>query len=443
VAEVAEGGIERVAGSVSALIALALRDLDDNQLALAHAMAEETRRQVPEYGALSDDLVRVDLVPSLGRLLPVCLRALTDDASIDARGLEEIRQAAARRVRQDVAVSALLGCVRTAVRVGHEHIEDFLDREPASPTVAAARRELSRRIWNLLGTVAAEIAAAHDEAADSLATRRERSLAALGAVLLDGAFESNAALCAQARGVGVDLAGRHRLLLLVPARPVGGGEDVERLCAEIFTNRGEGLLVSRLDDNDPHVVAVVPERAAVATTRALARLYGGGGLQVVAAMLDAHGTPRDLQRAYARLRRCLGLLAWERPRLLRRAAVAVYLPLRSDMEAVAGCVREVLGAVLDRDDDGSLMQTLATYYGPGGASKARTAELLSVQARTVFNRLRRVKELTGLDPTLNGLVLALAVHLHEPYRRWVAAAGEPDDKLRTLRPRDAALRVAG
>jgi hypothetical protein len=199
--------------------------------------------------------------------------------------------------------------------------------------------------------------------------------------------------------------------------------DVEDMAAAVFGDQPEVLLATRQHDRRPHLVAIVPDRSSVSVTRALARLYAAGDLAVVSTALGPFATPAEMHAGYQRLLPCLGLLAWEPPRLLRRAAVAVYLPLRGDMRALAECVHDVLGPVLEADAADALVETLATYYGPAGCSKARTAALLRVQARTVFNRLQRIKQLTGLDPTANALPLALATHLVEPYRRWQAMGG--------------------
>ncbi|MDD2295567.1 MAG: helix-turn-helix domain-containing protein [Eubacteriales bacterium] len=59
------------------------------------------------------------------------------------------------------------------------------------------------------------------------------------------------------------------------------------------------------------------------------------------------------------------------------------------------------------------METLETFVLDAGLSTAKTARLMDIHANTVQYRLKRIKEILGVDITGNtivpGLMMALAV----------------------------------
>ncbi len=91
----------------------------------------------------------------------------------------------------------------------------------------------------------------------------------------------------------------------------------------------------------------------------------------------------------------------------------------ADPEVAAAFRRAVLDPLAAGDHDGVLASTLATYLDSG--SVPRTAEAEYVHPNTVLYRLRRVRELTGLDPRVPAqaarlvLALGLAAQTADPY----------------------------
>ena len=61
-----------------------------------------------------------------------------------------------------------------------------------------------------------------------------------------------------------------------------------------------------------------------------------------------------------------------------------------------------------------LMETLETFMLDSGLSTAKTARLMDIHANTVQYRLKRIKDVLGVDITANtvvpGLMMALAVY---------------------------------
>jgi DNA-binding PucR family transcriptional regulator len=89
--------------------------------------------------------------------------------------------------------------------------------------------------------------------------------------------------------------------------------------------------------------------------------------------------------------------------------------LLGDRTDVPGYVRQVLGPVLDYDEQRGteLVHTLDAYYAQG-ASLARAKDVLHVHVNTVVQRLDRVRHLLGPDWNApeRALEVQLALRLH-------------------------------
>jgi sugar diacid utilization regulator len=148
-------------------------------------------------------------------------------------------------------------------------------------------------------------------------------------------------------------------------------------------------------------------------------LAGGRGDRVLALLPDEATDPRTLAKIARGQLTTYGRSVTPGPELLAEVrhieAVLAAAARAGDLEGIFGpedllleqliagsdrVARELATRVLDpldaQDPDGVFTDTLRAYLGCG--SIPETAEHVVVQANTVAYRLRRVRDLTGLDP---------------------------------------------
>lgn len=231
------------------------------------------------------------------------------------------------------------------------------------------------------------------------------------------------ALHARIVALGVPLAGRHLLPVVITRWPDGAGAAaVADAVAAACRDLGVPAITGVLDD------------AAVAALLALAhpgdadevagRLAGAAGAGVIgagtvcadlAAARAALREARSAAAAAAALRE--GAPGTGRPfvRLADLGLAGLLYQLRDDPRVLAFAERE-LGPVLRHDDtapgqDGAgrtgLTAVLAAYLETGG-NKARTARLCGLARPTLYERLRQVEQLTGVS--LDDPAARLALH---------------------------------
>jgi sugar diacid utilization regulator len=157
---------------------------------------------------------------------------------------------------------------------------------------------------------------------------------------------------------------------------------------------GGAVLLPAASEDAPSLAERLPELAASLTASAGAHVTAGGAV--------AHG-PDDIPRAAAQAQDVLRLArVLERPPggyLLRDVLLEYQLTRASDAQ---GDLAQLLDP-LDRNPD--LPLTLEVYLDHD-LDRRKTASALHVHPNTLDYRLRRIVELTGLDPsTTRGLQL--------------------------------------
>jgi hypothetical protein len=225
-----------------------------------------------------------------------------------------------------------------------------------------------------------------------------------------------AALPARAAHLGLQLAGRHAVLVARAAQPFTDGDGPGRQIARrlrsgpgvpVLVTTKEGNLVCVVPDGDDAVQAVV---AAVRTAGPGCRVGVGRPHAGPLGVARSYGEARDVLHTAERL----GLTA----PVLEAADLLVFQVLFRDRPAISDLVTTVLGP-LQRSRGGAqpLVDTLAAYFATGSAVAA--ARRLRVGVRTVTYRLTRIRELTGYHPTepAHRLTLEAAV-LGSRLLRW-------------------------
>lgn len=370
-------GLQHVAGRV-------LADLE----ALVPRMGEAYRREIPEYEHLAAEEIERDVLPVSREVVEEFFSRILSHGEPDPTAPPDLRQAGRRRLEMGVPLDSALHAFRIAgrevwnavvasTRPGDEHVLaelagawiEYVDRISsafAEAYLSASHEQLRRVDARRRAVLDAVLSAADAAELAAVASRWSLTLArAYVPVLAEGEEVSGRI------DRVLDLAPAHslggfrgqRLVLLVPAP----GAEIERLA------RAAGLpLVAR-----GSAVAAGPALAAeVARTEGLLDAAVASG--VAAGVFG----PDDL----------------------------LIPQLVAGNPQVAEALRRRIVEPLSERADDSLLSTLRGYLETGSVPATARAECVHVN--TVAYRLKRVRELVGLDPRVPSeaalLVLALS-----------------------------------
>lgn len=381
--------VVRLTGEPRPVQVVAKRVLDDLDAVVAR-MGEAYRQEVPEYAALEPRVMATEVLPVSRRLVEAFFWPILAGREPDIAVVTELTDMGRRRLEMGVPLEPMLHVYRLAGRVVWDAVV-----AATGPNEQGALAELGAKWMDFVDraasvAAAAYLAASHDHLRRLDARRRElleALLAAADAAEVTATAIRFATVLAHAYVptllVGAGTAGRidaladdapdgtiagprgAGVLLLVPA-PAGRAE-LERI-----GSRAAGTIITF-----GHAAAPGPELAReVASIESLMFAARGAGVT------SGRFGPEDL--------------------LLEQL-------LAGAPAASAALRRRVLGALEGKDHGGLITSTLRTFLAVG--SVPETARRESVHANTVSYRLRRVAELTGLDPRVPAdsalLVLAL------------------------------------
>lgn len=355
--------------------------------ALVERLGRNYQGQVPEYAGLSDAEMRDEVLPVSRTVVELFFQAVVAGEPPDVEAIPDLRAMGRRRLEMAVPLEAMLHVYRVAGNTGFEAVVaatrpgeesalgeigaawmDYIDRASsiAASGYLEASHERIRRLEARRGAVIQELLSATD-ASDVAAVGAEFSLnfaPAYVPVLVtasDAAARIDAVARAAPTGSLCGLRGTH-LLVLAPDR-VGDLSPLQR-------EAGPGLVVW----GDP----ASPGPRLRAEVEAVEAVFAA---------------------ALARDRR--GLFGPDDLVLDRLLAASPH---------AAAALGRMLEALQRHDRGGLVVSTLRTYLRCG--SIPETARLESVHPNTVAYRLRRVAEISGLDPRIPNdatqLVLAMA-----------------------------------
>ena len=229
---------------------------------------------------------------------------------------------------------------------------------------------------------------------------------------------------ARAEALGHDLTSPHRVLVLRwPAEEglVGAVEQATRAAlgdTALLTRRPDGIVLVAPEPEEPNGRCPWEElHRAVTDGLPAGSGSGAGAIGVGAVCRD----PAGLARSFLEAQRALTVrLGSGRPSgVTRYEDLGIYrvLTVDGDDGEVRGYVREWLGPLLDYDstNGAELVRTVWQYLEQGGNYDA-TARALLIHRSTLRYRLRRIREISGLDlgavdTRLNLHVAARAWHL--------------------------------
>jgi hypothetical protein len=378
-----------MAMAVSPLAALASR-IDREHL--TELMLETFRAQIPGYARLPDSVVHGQVLEVIRENVDLCLDWVAGGGEPDPARFDDFRESAKNRASEGMPLEDLLRAYRSGGTAAWRVLvaEAVPDERDALPHAA----EL---IMSYLDTVSGIVAAAYLEERQHLVSEQERSLRALLDALLDG-DTLDAGHQATAARLGFAPAGR--LAAFAVAIPGAGASDHARAAAGLRT---AGALA--VTEGHRVVGLAAPGRIAAGTLPAAA-----------VAVVDAEVSRDELAASLADVG--LGMDIALRDGL---TGVVTLQELALDMllarsPRVAADLRErVLGPLGgSAGSRGDLLNTVSTYVQLG-CNRQRTANRLHVHPNTLDHRLRRARELTGLDLDDPEDLAVMVLALHEPH----------------------------
>lgn len=334
----------------------------------------ENYRQVPEYAALSDDAMRIEVLPVSRKIVEEFFVAILDERTPDVSGLPELQVMGRRRLEMGVPLEPMLHVYRIAGRTVWDAM--VAATPPGHETVLAP---LGAAWMDYIDEAASAAAAAYLEASHERIRAADARRGALLDALLDAADAAEVA--AVATEFSTTFAARYTPV-------VAGGDDVAlRVDAAAAAAGPMGLAGFR----NGHLVVLTPggpdEVSAVATA-------AGAGAAVVCGEPSPPGA--DLLAEYHHAEHLLTVVQ-------RHGRAGVHGPDDLVMEQLlaaapraGAALARCIVALRDHDRSRVIEDTLRAWLESG--SIPATAATVAVHANTVGYRLRRVAELTSLDP---------------------------------------------
>ena len=373
---------------------------------LARRMVDTFVAEIPLYAQLPQEQLHGEILGITTSNLRLFFAALREGRSLSGDELAEIKTSAARRAEERVPLDAVLTAYHVGGRIGWQALVEAARPEDTGALVAAGERVLI-----YVQEVAAAVAAAYLEEQQIIYGEERDARRGLASALLSG--EPADALVAR---LGTRIAPAYVVVVMqFGAHPdeadagVGGAvaarRKVRRVQSALDEFAGETVLGLLEATSGAALVPTTTADAAALADRVpelVASLQRSAGADVLAGAAPAVGVS-DVVRAAAqandvvRLARRLDLPPGGY--LLRDVLLEYQLTRPSDaLEALRGLLDPI-----DRNPD--LPRTLEVYLAHD-LDRRRTAAELHVHPNTLDYRLRRVVELTGLDPsTSRGLQL--------------------------------------
>ncbi|MGW6489142.1 helix-turn-helix domain-containing protein [Streptomyces sp. NPDC055056] len=356
-------------------------------------LVDEHIRQLTEYSPVYGQVLPHDQQwREAETAMRIGIQAISAPRDSPRRDLEHAEEAGRRRAQQGLPLELLVHAYRSAgYLVWDALMESAASREPARLSVLM---RCATMVWSAVDVQAATASESYLATERELRRRTDEQLQALLDALLEG--QEAPGLAARA-AAGLDLPehGPYAVVVLRTERhDARDGRDArEGRDGRARPMLGAGLrFIWRMRaDCEIGVVALDPGQGLDAVARLLdGRRSGPGGISPVVSGLGELGRAR--RWAELALRTCLpdatGVV-----RLDQRMATALVV---SQPELAGWLVSDVFGALLELEpgDRAVLIETLDMWLACEG-SAGRAAARLYCHRNTVFNRLRRLEQLTS------------------------------------------------
>ena len=391
---------------------------------LARAMVEAFVEEVPIYQQLPREQLQGEILDISRRNLRTFFRCLREQRPPTDEELTEPRASAARRAEERVPLDSVLTAYHIGGRIGWRALAD-----EAKADEREQLDDIAEDVMTYIQRVTGAVASAYMEEQQHIYGEQRDARRMLTEALLSGPREDDPSWppSSQARRAGVHLATGY-LVLALQIEPtedeqvagvtgaVAGRRKVRRVQAALDRLAGEPVL-SLLEPDGGPVLFPVGEDAAGEALAGVQDLIGeleqaaGGAIRAgitwgrgadgaAAAAVES----REILQLALRLGRPAG--AYRLDDVLLEYAV-------THPSDTATRLTGVLAAIEDRPD---LLETLEEWYAADFDRRA-AASSLNVHPNTLDYRLRRVTELTGMDPgTARGVQLLGAAMTARSFR---------------------------
>ncbi|MDA3642536.1 helix-turn-helix domain-containing protein [Saccharopolyspora indica] len=350
--------------------------------------------ELPAYAELPEEELLGDITRIIQRGMTMVVRMLRDGGAPDPKSLADLREDVLHRAEEGVPIEAVLNAHNVGVQVAWEHFSAQARPEDVPALVGVV--ELALRY---LREITAVVSSAYFQERDVFLADAHAAQQALLSALLTGDDPSDAA----AR-LGIQPAAGYAVLdVEIAEHPdesaPGTNADVarwrklRRFRAELERRTSQPLL-SRLNGHGG-IVLLACDGATEPGLRVhdLVMASGaaaGADVTVGAVPASVPGIPEAARTAHE-LRRIA--VAGRPPGVYTLADLALDYQLTRP-----GPAREVLAGKLSAiEDESDLLATLRTHFATG-LNRRRTARRLHVHPNTVDYRMRKIAELTGLNP---------------------------------------------
>ncbi len=354
--------------------------------ALARRMITTFRDEVPLYALLPREQLDGEVLGICEQNLQAFFATLVEDRPPTAQELAEPRASAARRAQERVPLAAVLTAYHIGGRIGWAALV-----AEARPDETAGLLAAAGRVQRYIQAVTLEVATSYLHEQQAISGEEGDAVRALVEALLAGGPAE-----VLAERLGRRLASRWVVLALdLGAHPdeaisgaVAARRKVRRVQACLDGHVGEPVL-GRLHAEGGLVLLPERERSLAELTAELIAAAGAAVRVGAAQPCAGEGIPA----AAAQAREVLRLAGPEPgPYVLRDVLLDYQLSRPSEAQAQLAALLDPL----DRFPD--LLLTLTSYLEQD-LDRRRTAALLHVHPNTLDYRLKRVVELTGLEPT--------------------------------------------
>lgn len=378
---------------------------------LARRMVETFVAQVPIYQLLPTEQLEGEILQICRENLHIFFRCVREQRPPTAEELAEPGASAARRAEERVPLDAVLSAYHIGGRIGWEALAAEA-REDEGEALADATRHVLEYVEHVTNAVAA----AYLEEQQHIHCEEHDAVRVLTDALLSGGGDGSERqrLERLAGRAGMELAPSYLALALhlgkspeerdggVTGR-VAGRRKVRRVSARLEEVAGQpilteldgtgGMLLVPLDDQPEAVAGRASELVAAAAEACEAEVHAGAAAAGIEGIPAAAAEASQVLRVVEALGHPPG--AYRIDDVLLEHAVAQS----------ASASRRLVALLEPLADKADLLETLEQWFANDFDRKS-TANALHVHPNTLDYRLRRVSELTELDPgTAQGLQL--------------------------------------
>lgn len=349
-------------------------------------LGDAYRAEVPEYAALPEELITGEVLRVSRSVVEIFLDAIASGRTPDADQVPELEEMGRRRLEMGIPLEAMLHVYRIAGRgVFNAIVAEIRPGEESS------FREVGARWVEYMDQCSTRASTGYIEASNERVRRIEARRSAVLQALMGA--EDAAEVAAVASEFSLHLAGSYAPVLV--AADQGRLDELSEIApsSSLTGFRGSALLLLAPD--------------AIPDLRAIRRRFGGA--------LVAWGEPRApgpaLRAEIEHAERVLAAAAARgKSEVVGPDDLLLEQFVLSNRRTAASLERAVLGPLRAKDNGGGIIATLKAFLETGSIPVA--ASRMVVHPNTAAYRLRRVTELTGLDPRVPEqaavLVLALA-----------------------------------